>query len=147
MGDRGESAGAMTMRPHLTYDVRNGVIVGTAAGQRFLLPAQRGADLGSWTKVQGLDLEWELVEYGATGPSGMTTRLRRKARILPPPHDDCSHCVTGSTVAFVDDGDTGFIIHGWPPCNGRRCIVLNHGWEKLLRALVSEGGGGSIRVV
>jgi hypothetical protein len=135
----------MTMSTHLTYYVRNGLLVGTAAGQRFLLPAQRGADLGSWTRVQGLDLEWELVEYGAGGQRGMTTRLRRKARILRP-HHDCSHCATRSTVAFVDDGGAGLIIHGWPPCNGPRCIVVSHGWEKLLRALASERGG-SIRVV
>lgn len=137
----------MTMSAHLTYYLRDGLIVGTAAGQRFVLPAHRGvgADLGSWTKVQGLDLGWELVEYGAGGKRGMRTRLRRQARILGPPRD-CRHCVTGVSVAFVDDGGIGFVIHGWPPCNGRRCIVLSHSWEKLLKALASEGGG-SIRVV
>jgi hypothetical protein len=137
----------MTMSAQLTYYLRNGVIVGTAAGQRFVLHAHRGAgaDLGSWTKVQGLDLEWELVEYSAGGKRGMRTRLPRQARILRPPRD-CSHCVTEASVAFVDDGGAGLIMHGWPPCNGRRCIVLNHGWEKLLKALASEGGG-SIRVM
>jgi hypothetical protein len=135
------------MSAQLTYYVRSGVIVGTAAGQRFVLHAHRGAgaDLGSWTKVQGLDLEWELVEYSAGGKRGMRTRLPRQARILRPPRD-CSHCVTEASVAFVDDGGAGLIIHGWPRCNGRRCIVLNHGWEKLLKALASEGGG-SIRVM
>lgn len=137
----------MTMGAHLTYYLRTGLIVGTAAGQRFVLPAHRGAaaDLGSWTNVQGLDLEWELVEYGAGGKRGKRTRLPRQVRILGPPRD-CSHCVTGASVAFVDDGGAGFVIHGWPPCNGRRCIVLGHSWEKLLKALASEGGG-SIRVV
>jgi hypothetical protein len=135
------------MSAHLTYYLRDGVIVGTVAGQRFVLPAHRGAgaDLGSWTKVQGLDLEWELVEYSAGGGRGMRTRLSRQARTSRPP-DDCSHCVAGAKVASVDDGGAGLFIHGWPPCNGRRCIFLGHGWEKFLRVVANEGGG-SIRVV
>jgi hypothetical protein len=134
------------MSAQLTYRPRDGVIVATAAGQRFLLPVHQGvgADLGSWAQVQGLDLEWEVVEYGVAGPGGMTTRLRRKAGSLPPRHD-CSHCVKGASVIFVDDGGAGFFIHGWPPCNRRRCIVLSQGWDNLLRALASEGAG-SIRV-
>ena len=135
------------MKAQLTYHLRGGVIVATAAGQRFVLPVHQGAgaDLGSWTRVQGLDLEWEVTDYSVQGTSGPRTRLRRKPRSLPPPHD-CSQCAKGARVIFVDDGGTGFFIHGWPPCNPRRCIVLSHGWENLLRALAREGAG-SIRVV
>lgn len=79
------------MTAQLTYRLRDGVIVATAAGQRFVLPAHQGvgADLGSWTKVQGLELEWEVVEYGVAAKGGLRTRLRRKARSVPPRHD-CS---------------------------------------------------------
>jgi len=44
-------------------------------------------------------------------------------------------------VAFVDDGKEGFFIHGGPPCNGRRCIVVPHGLDDLLKMLSKEGGG------
>jgi hypothetical protein len=138
------------MRAHLIYFLHNSAIAGTAAGQNFILPAHRGSrfDLGSWTKAQGLDLVWETVEYGAGGTGGGPTHLRRRARTLPPPRDPstCSHCVSGARVAWVDDGGAGLFIHGWPPCNGLRCIVVSHGWETLARALATQGGG-SIRVV
>jgi hypothetical protein len=49
-------------------------------------------------------------------------------------------------MAVVDDGGAGLFIHGWPPCNGPRCIVVSHGWKRLVSALAQEGGG-SIRVV
>jgi hypothetical protein len=135
----------MSMSAHLIYYLRTGVVVGTAAGRHFALPVERGggADLGSWTTVVGLDLEWELVGYSAGGQRGITTRARQKARTLP---HDCSHCVAGSRVVFVDDGGAGLIIHGWPPCNGRRCLVMSQGWETFLNALATERDG-SIRVV
>ena len=44
-------------------------------------------------------------------------------------------------VAFVDDGKEGFFIHGRPPCNGKRCIVVPHGLDGLLKILSEEGGG------
>ena len=135
------------MRAQLTYRLRDGVLVATAAGQRFVLTAHHGvgADLGSWTKVQGLDLEWEVVEYGVAGKGRRSTRLRHNVHTLPPRHD-CSHSVKGESVIFVDDGGAGFFIHGWPPCTGRTCIVLSQDGQNLLSVLVSEGAG-SIRVV
>ena len=138
---------AARMKAQLTYHLRASVIVATAAGQRFVLPVDQGvgADVGRWTRVQGLDLEWEVAEYGVPGTGGTRTQFRRKPRSLPSPHD-CNQCMKGARVLFVDDGGAGFFIHGWPPCNGRRCIALRHGWENLLRALAREGVG-SIRVV
>jgi hypothetical protein len=104
--------------------------------------------MGSWPKVTGLDVAWEVVGYGAEGQRGFGTDPRRRPRALPAPRDasTCSHYVTRKSVVLVDDGGGGFLIHGWPPCNGRRCIVVTHGWEGLLTALAKEGGG-SIRVV
>lgn len=135
------------MKAQLTYHLRGSVIVATAAGQRFVLPVDQGVggDVGNWTRVQGLDLEWEVVEYGVSGTDATRTQFQRKPRSLPP-RPDCAHCVKGARVIFVDDGSAGFFIHGWPPCNRRRCIALSHGWENLLRVLAREGAG-SIRVV
>jgi hypothetical protein len=134
------------MTAQLIYHLRGSVIVATAAGQRFVLPVDQGVggDLGNWTRVQGLDLEWEVAEYGVAATGGRT-RVPLKPRSLPP-RPDCAHCVKGARVIVVDDGGAGFFVHGWPPCNHRRCIVLTHGWENLLSALAREGAG-SMRVV
>ena len=134
------------MNAHLMYYLRGSVIVATAAGQRFVVPVDQGVggDLGNWKRVQGLDLEWEVIEYGVPATGGRT-RSPSKPRSLPP-RPACAHCVNGARVIFVDDGGAGFFVHGWPPCNSRRCMVLSHGWENLLRALAGEGAG-SMRVV
>jgi hypothetical protein len=130
---------------HLTLYVHD-LAIAAAAGERFELATLQGvgADLGTWTRVQGLNLEWEVVDYSAATARGIGTRLQN-ARVLRPPHD-CHHCITGASVIFVDDGGAGLLIHGWPPCNGQRCLVVSPGWERLLRALAGEGRG-SIRVV
>jgi hypothetical protein len=49
-------------------------------------------------------------------------------------------------VAFVDDGGVGFLIYGWPPCTGKRCVAVSgSGWEALLKALLRERSG-SLRI-
>jgi hypothetical protein len=47
------------------------------------------------------------------------------------------HSHIGPAV-FIEERGAGFYIHGYPPCNIHRCIVLVHPWDELLRALARE---------
>jgi len=131
----------------LTYHVRSGVIAGLALGLRVNVRVQTGTDLGSWAKVNGLDVTWEVVEYSAGGQRTVGTQLLQKPSGLPTPRDaaSCAHCRALKSVAFVDDGGVGFLIHGWPPCTGRRCVAVTSNWEVLLNALLRERSG-SLRI-
>src|SRR5262245_39810723 len=126
----------------LTYNVRASMISGFGLAQRFNARVQTGIDLGSWAKADGLNVNWEVVEYTAGGRSAVGTKLLQKPRDA----SSCAHCLALKTVAFVDDGGVGFLIHGWPPCTGKRCVAVSgSGWDTLLKALLRERSG-SLRI-
>jgi len=126
----------------LTYNVRGSMISGFGLTQRFHVSVGTGIDLGSWAQADGLDANWEVVEYTAGGRRAVGTQLLRKPRDA----SSCAHCLARKTVAFVDDGGVGFLIHGWPPCTGKRCVAVSgSGWEALLKALLRERSG-SLRI-
>jgi hypothetical protein len=82
-----------------------------------------------------------------TGPAAQATRERASRAVAA----SCFRRLTAAIarpgrVAVVDDGRAGLFIHGWPPCTGRRCIVVSQGWEKLLLALAAERRG-SIQIL
>jgi hypothetical protein len=122
------------MSTQLTYHLQTGGITGTAAGQRLSADTQSAGDLGSWTRVQGLDVKWEVVDYGATrGPSA-------------PALATCKHYAARKNIVVIDDGGAGLLIHGWPPCGGGRCVAVKRGWEALFSAFTTERRG-SIRIL
>jgi hypothetical protein len=122
------------MAMHLTYHVQTGSITGSASGQRLSADTLQAGDLGSWTRIQGLDVRWEVVEYGAArGPSA-------------PALATCKHYTARKNLVFVEDGGPGLLIHNWPPCGGSRCVAVKRGWEALFSTLVRERRG-SIRVL
>jgi len=47
------------------------------------------------------------------------------------------HSHRGSAV-LIGDRRTGIWIHGWPPCNLKRCVVVLRQWDDLVRAIASE---------
>ena len=47
------------------------------------------------------------------------------------------HNHPGSAV-YVGDRRQGVYIHGWPPCNLKRCVVVLRQWDDLMRAVASE---------
>ena len=126
----------------LTYYVRNGVIAGSLAGVRFNTRVQTGADLGNFALAKGLDVTWEVVEYSAGG-TRTASQLLQQTLSIPIPRDasGCAHCLALKSVAFVDDSGIGFLIHGWPPCTGKRCVAVTDGWDVLLNALRRERRG------
>ena len=123
------------MATHLTYYVQTGSLSGTAAGQRLSADTQPVGDLGSWAKVQGLDVKWEVVEYGAGGRAPTSLSLAT-----------CKHHSARKNLIIVDDGGPGLLIHGWPPCGGGRCVAVKRGWEALFSTLARERRG-SIRIL
>jgi hypothetical protein len=138
------------MAANLIYYLRSDVIAGAVAGQSFSLPTNQtaGADLGLWSKVGGLNAEWEVIDYNTGGERGIRTDLQRNSLRLRIPEYalTCNHYLTRKSVALVHDGDRGFLIHGWPPCNMKSCVAVIERWDDLLRALISEGRG-SILIV
>jgi hypothetical protein len=137
------------MSVNLTYYVRSGVISGTVAGARVTLPTQHGSggDVGSWSKLKGLDIEFEVVEYGeGTESTSRSESLPTAPVPLPRYASTCLHHLTKQRVVAANDGVGGFLIHGWPPCNGRRCLIVVHGWDAFVSAL-GRGGRGRLSVV
>ena len=47
------------------------------------------------------------------------------------------HNHPGSAIC-VGDRRAGIYIHGWPPCNLQRCVVVLPQWDDLMRAVASE---------
>ena len=138
------------MATYLIYHVQTGSITGMAAGQRVSANTQQASsgDLGSWAKVQGLDVEWEMVDYGAGALDSLARRRLRGAVRGPIPSvpATCRHYTAKKNLVLVDDGGPGLLIHGWPPCEGGRCVAVRQGWEALVGALARERRG-SIRIL
>jgi hypothetical protein len=42
------------------------------------------------------------------------------------------------TAIYVGDRRGGLYIHGWPPCDLQRCVVVMQRWEDVLQAIVGE---------
>ena len=121
----------------LLITLQTGCIMGTAAGQRLSANAQPAGDLGSWTRMKGLDLKWEVVDYGSSTSGGpWTTRGP-----VHPGLAACKQYMTRKNLVFVDDGGPGLLIHGWPPCGAGRCMAVTRGWEELFAALARERRG------
>jgi hypothetical protein len=125
----------------LTYNLWTGCITGTAGGQRLTADAQPAGDLGSWPRMKGLDVEWEVIDYGSSSSLGRWTTHRPVHPVLA----SCKQYVARKNLVFVDDGGPGLLIHGWPPCGAGRCVAVKRGWEELFAALVRERRG-SIRI-
>jgi hypothetical protein len=123
------------MATQLTYHVQSGSFSGTAAGQRLSADTQPAGDLGSWTRAQGLDVEWEVVDYGVGGRAWTSPGLAT-----------CKHYSARKNLVVVDAGGPGLLIHGWPPCGGGRCVAVKRGWEALFSTLARERRG-SIRIL
>lgn len=47
------------------------------------------------------------------------------------------HSHSGKAV-YVGDQRSGVYIHGWPPCNCKRCVVVMRQWEDVLQAIAGE---------
>jgi hypothetical protein len=126
-----------SMATQLTYYLQRGSITGTAAGQRLSADTQPPGDLGSWTRMQGLDVRWEVVDYGSSTSLGPGTGRGSGAPTLA----TCKHYTGRKNLIFVDDGGPGLLIHGWPPCGGSRCVAVKRGWETLFSTLARERRG------
>jgi hypothetical protein len=129
----------------LTYHLRSGIISAAGGGELVHLPTQGGASRAAvWEHQyefrpgQYTLLDHTFVPPGAHGavdrtPMGRATGQRscNIARHRP------GHVHFGPAI-FIGDRRVGFYIHGWPPCNLKRCLVITHGLEILFNALAGE---------
>ncbi len=131
------------MAIYLTYHLQSGSLTVMAGAQRLSLSTERGTshDLGHFSKVQGLEVRWEVVDYQAGGRDVTFNVQRRTPGLRLPLPATCRHYTTKKNIIFVDDGGPGFLIHGWPPCIGARCSAVRDGWETLFSTLAKERRG------
>jgi|SRR5215467_2777299 len=146
----------------LTYHVRAGQLTSVAAGRVFTLPTHRDpSSVLSWEKAQQLkpgkytlwDHCFDLPDQHSRGLRSLTdaipaeTVIRRvslgtaspatvQLRVSDLPGMP-QHIHSGSAV-YVGDRRAGVFIHGWPPCNLKRCVVVLRQWDDLVRAVASE---------
>jgi len=126
----------------LTYHLRSGTMSVAAGGEMLHLPTQRDPSrVAAWEHQYefrpGRYTPWD---HTFVAPhTDNTPTLGRAARHLSGKiarHRPC-HAHFGPAI-FVGDERIGFYIHGWPPCNLRRCVVITHGMEILLNVLAGE---------
>jgi hypothetical protein len=129
----------------LTYHLRSRIISAAVGGKLLHLPTQRHPSrVPDWEHQYefrpGKYTLWDhtFVSPGAhdgvdTSPMDGANR-HRPCKIAP--HRP-SHAHFGPAI-FIGDRRVGFYIHGWPPCNLKRCLVITHGLEVLLNALAGE---------
>jgi hypothetical protein len=135
----------------LTYCPRARVVSVSVRGERLLLPTYHHP-ANSWThqyefrpgKFTPTDYSFELPDAGGSRQaSGRRTHVDNAVltiheRAARPPQVKAVHrpvhAHAGAAI-FINDEDGGFFIHGWPPCNLRRCVVITQGWDSLLDAL------------
>jgi hypothetical protein len=129
----------------LTYHLRTGIISAVAGGELFHLPAQQDPSrVAVWEhQYEFRPGQYTLWDHTFVPPHAHnrveTPTVGRAARQL-----SCkiaghraSHAHFGPAI-FIGDARVGFFIHGWPPCNLRRCVVIMHGLEVLFNALAGE---------
>jgi len=126
----------------LTYHLRSGLVSALVGRELLRLSTQQNP-----LRVQAWEHQYEfrpgqytLCDHTFVLPrEGNTSRLHRPASQAPPkivghrPH----HAHFGPAI-FIENGNVGFYIHGWPPCNLSRCIVITGGLEALIDALALE---------
>jgi hypothetical protein len=129
----------------LTYHLRSGIVSAAAGGELLHLPTQRDPSrVPAWEhQYEFRPGQYTLWDHTFVPPHAHTRvetpimgRAERQlsgktARHCP------SHAHFGPAI-FIGDKRTGFYIHGWPPCNLQRCVVITQGLEVLFDALAGE---------
>jgi len=156
------------MGAHLSYHLRTGVLGGVARGRTIYCPTfQDASRIAAWEHEYDFRPgKYAQTDYGFAPPHAHKQRgefsfrgagqLGGKLKIA----DDVNveicgrpgtvqpsslangdhglhHVHVGSAIRIKENG-RAFYIHGWPPCNLRRCIIVVHRWDVLLDALTRE---------
>ncbi len=136
----------------LTYHLHQGILTGTASGRHFqLLTYREQSRIAAWLKQLektipdsvsagrighklkvGSNSSLELYDY----PEGEVTKRKVSQGNLTR-HPAGNHSYTGPML-FIKERNGGFYIHGYPPCNIRKCIVLAQPWNELRQAIAGE---------
>ncbi len=138
------------MTSYLTYDLRTGIVSGVVAGRQFHTPthfdlskidAWRCKPIADSVSAGAVGHRLPVVENGDLEiydyPEGRAFPRPAPAPPGPIPIPYPNHSAVGPIVQVKDSHDR-FFIHGPPPCNHDRCIVITHGWEVLVKALAEE---------
>jgi hypothetical protein len=129
----------------LTYRLRRGIVSAVVGGEFFHLPTgQDPSHVAAWEHQHdfrpGQYTLWDHtfvlprahgeIEMSAMGRAAPQTRCKI-ARQHP------GHAHFGPAI-LIGNGHVRFYIHGWPPCNLKRCVVITYGPEVLLNVLAAE---------
>jgi len=129
----------------LTYHLRSRTLSAAVGGELLHLPTQRNPSrVAAWEHQYefrpGQYTLWDHTFVPPRAHEGVeTSPMGRAAGQLSGniARHRPSHAHFGPAI-FMGDRRVGFYIHGWPPCNLRRCVVITHGMEVLLNALAGE---------
>jgi hypothetical protein len=129
----------------LTYHLRRGIVSAVAGRELFHLPTQQNpSHVAAWEHQHDFRPgQYTLWDHAFVPPrthnEDNSSRIHRAAAQVPAkivkyrPH----HVHFGPAI-FIENSNVGFYIHGWPPCNLRRCVVITYGLEALFNALTLE---------
>jgi hypothetical protein len=131
------------MAAMLTFYPRRALLEATASGQAFRVPVYRDpASILAWEKIQELRPgKFTLWDHAFELPGGELDHgvIRRVALETYdfPGAGDAFHSHAG-TALHVGTRSSGILVHGWPVCNRRTCIIVLQRWDDLRRAIAGE---------
>jgi hypothetical protein len=138
----------------LTYQIRQGVLSAAISGRRFRLRVHRDPfRIAAWQVWAAAETGKTIADTVSVGSVSHKLKVsgdgleiydypgsnakRGKVAANPSRRRPENHSHSGGVI-FVREREAGFCIHGYPPCNIRRCIVVSEGWEELFEALGRE---------
>ena len=129
----------------LTYHPRRGVVSAVAGRKLFhLATQQRSSPVSAWEhQYEFRPGQYTLWDHAFVLPhvdnEDNTLRIRTgRSRLAAKILKYRRHHTSFGPAICIENRDAGFYIHGWPPCNLRRCIVIAYGLEALIDALLLE---------
>jgi hypothetical protein len=138
----------------LTYQMQQGFLTGTVSGRELRLRVHRDSfRIAAWQKWAAAEREKVISDSVSVGAVSHKLKVYDGGlEIYDYPGSDAkratiagyqrrrrpeNHSHAGPMI-FVREPDGGFYIHGYPPCNIRRCIILADGWNEFFKALARE---------
>lgn len=148
------------MTAHLTYNLHRGILIGAIAGKCFnLLTHREQSRIKAWEDAlrnerptRGKSIQDSVsaggishkLKIGTGGklevydyPNGSGQRDGQPEPATARPSLHANHLYSGPAI-FIEERDGGFYIHGWPPCNIKRCVVVISPLDDLLSSLAEE---------
>ena len=129
----------------LTYHLRRGIVSAVVGRQLFHVATQQDPSrVAAWEhQYEFRPGRYTLFDHTFVPPrvrnEDNTSGIHRTRPPVPAKIVKCRphHAHFGPAI-FIENRNLGFYIHGWPPCNRGRCVVITYGLEALINALALQ---------